>query len=105
MDLAFFVVEIGMSVTEFNQLTEREKLFIRKEHENKFIKDLTWMRNAVINAEANVNRGKNKSFKELFPKNNKADVEYNENAIQNITQMEEEKGKDWVSKIYKANGM
>lgn len=105
LDLAFFVVEIGMSVKEFNQLTETEKMFLRKEHENKFIKDVTWNRNAVINAEANVNRSKNKRFIDLFPKKNKADIEYNENAIQNITEMEDEKGKDWVNRIYQANGI
>lgn len=105
MDLAFFVVQIGLSRTEFDLLTEKEKLFIRKEHENKFVSDTTWMRNAVLNAEANINRKKNKKFIDLFPKNQKADIEYNENAIQSITEMEQEKGKSWVEQIYKANGM
>lgn len=105
MDLAFFVVQVGMTKNEFDTLSEKEKLFIRKAHENKFVSDTTWMRNAFLNAEANINRKKNKKFIELFPKNQKADIEYNENAIQTITEMEEEKGKSWVDKIFKANGM
>lgn len=94
-----------MSRAEFDTLTEKEKLFIRKEHEHKFIHNTTWMRNAVLNAEANLNRKKNKRFIELFPQKLKADKKYNENAIQNILEMEKEKGKSWVDKIYKANGM
>lgn len=94
-----------MSLTDYYSLTEKEKLFIRKAHEQKFVSDTTWMRNAVLNAEANINRGKNKKFIDLFPKKQKADIEYNENAIQTINEMEREQGKSWVEKIYKANGM
>lgn len=94
-----------MNLTDYYSLTEKEKLFIRKAHEQKFVSDTTWMRNAVLNAEANINRGKNKKFIDLFPKTQKADIEYNENAIQTINEMEREQGKSWVEKIYKANGM
>ncbi|RDW17066.1 phenylalanine racemase [Oceanobacillus arenosus] len=94
-----------MSRSEFDLLTEKEKLFIRKEHENKFISDTTWLRNAVHNAELNANRKKSKKFIDLFPKKQKADKEYNKNSIKNILAMEEEKGKGWVALIYKANGM
>lgn len=86
-------------------LTEKEKMFIRKEHENKFISDTTWMRNAMLNAEANVNRKKGKKFIDLFPKKYKADKEYNENAVKNILEMEETNGKGWVDLVYRANGM
>lgn len=105
-DLAFFVVQVGMSRTEFDLLTEKEKMFIRKEHENKFIHDTTWLRNAVLNAEANINRKKGKKFIELFlKKTRKADKDYNDNAITNILEMEEQKGKGWVDRVYQANGM
>lgn len=104
-DLAFFVVNFHMPPDQFNMLTEKEKMFIRKEHENKFIKDTTWVRNAVLNAEGNANRKKGKSFIELFPKKLKADKEYNENAIKTVIEMEERNGKSWVDKVYKANGM
>lgn len=105
MDMAFFVVEIGLSKKEFDSLTEVEKMFLRKAHENKFIKNKEWDRNASLNAEINANRGKNKQFVPLFPKSNKADIEYNEIAIQNINEIEETKGKGWVDQVYKANGM
>ena len=105
-ELAFFVVRVGMSVSEYRSLTEAEKMFIRKEYESNFIYQMTWFRNAVQNAEYNVNRGKNKKYKDLFPrKPQKADKEYNENAIKTILEMEKEKGKGWVALIYKRNGM
>lgn len=105
-DLAFFVVQIGMSRKEFDKLTEKEKMFIKKEHENKFISETTWFRNAVLNAEANANRKKSAKFIELFPKKQaKADKEYNEDAIQIILEMENKNGKTWVEKVYKANNI
>lgn len=105
-DLAFFIVQIGMSHKEFNTLTEKEKLFIRKEHENKFLHDMTWFRNAVLNAEGNANRKKGKKFIDLFPKKApKADKEYNEDAVQTILEIEIKNGKSWVEKVYRANGV
>ena len=87
-------------------MTETEKMFIRKAHEQKFMRDTTWTRNAVLNAEANVNRGKNKKFIDLFPKQQaRADKDYNENAIAVIEEMEREQGKSWVDKVFQANGM
>ncbi|WP_416149431.1 phenylalanine racemase [Salipaludibacillus sp. HK11] len=100
-ELAFFVARVGMSRKEFDQLTETEKMFIRKEHENKFVEDTTWIRNAVLNGTVNANRKKNKKFVELFPKKqSRADIEYNENAMKTVLKMEKEKGKGWVDKIY-----
>ena len=105
-ELAFFMVQIGLSRSDYESLTEKEKMFIRKEYENKFMKDTTWLRNAVLNAEVNAHRGKYKKFLELFPKKpRKADKKYNENAMQIILEMEKRNGKGWVDKIYKANGM
>lgn len=106
MELAFFVVEVGMSKAEYEQLTETEKMFIRKRHEQKFINETTWLRNAVLNAVNNALRKKGKKFIDLFPKApKKADKEYNENAIKTILEMEEKKGKGWVEKIYRANNI
>jgi len=106
MELAFFVVEIGMTKSEYEQLTETEKLFIRKRYEQKFINETTWMRNATLNAINNAFRKKNKKFIDLFPKKQKkADKEYNEKAIKTILKMEEKNGKGWVAKIYRANGI
>ncbi|MBC1937189.1 phenylalanine racemase [Listeria grandensis] len=94
-----------MSRTEFEGLTEVEKMFIRKEYENKFIHDTTWARNSVYNATVNANRKKNTRMQELHTKKqSKADVEYNENAIQIVEEMEAVQGKSWVDMIYQANG-
>ena len=95
-----------MTPAEFGMLTEKEKMFIRKEHENKLISDTTWTRNAVLNAEANLNRKKHKRFIELFPKNpTKGDKEYNENAVKIIEEMDRNNGQGWIEKILKAAGM
>lgn len=105
-ELAFFVVKIGMSRKEFDQLTETEKMFITKEYENKFIHDTTWMRNAVLNATGNANRKKSAKFQELFPKKQaKADVEYNTKAAEVIERIEKKNGKGWVERILQRNGM
>ncbi|MBA5746697.1 hypothetical protein ACUW9Z_001035 [Aerococcus sp. 150760007-1] len=105
MELAFFVVDLGMSLSDYRSLTEAEKLFIKKRSEQKFIHDTTWHRNATLNAEANINRGKNKKFIDLFPKNNKADFEYNNKAIETVLEMDATQGKSWVDRIFQANGM
>ncbi|MBC1651319.1 phenylalanine racemase [Listeria booriae] len=106
MELAFFVVRVGLSRAEFEGLTEVEKMFIRKEYENKFIHDTTWMRNSVYNATVNANRKKNARMQELHTKKqSKADVEYNENAIQIVEELEATQGKSWVDMIYQANDM
>ena len=105
-DLAFFVVHFHMTPAEFGMLTEKEKMFIRKEHENKLISDTTWTRNAVLNAEANLNRKKHKRFIELFPKKpTKVDKEYNENAVKIIEEMDRNNGQGWIERILKATGM
>lgn len=105
-DLAFFVVNFGMSKQEYSHLTETEKMFIRKEYESKLVNEMTHMRNAVLNAVNNAMRKKGKSFIELFKKKNeKADKEYNEHAIKIIIDMEKKQGKSWVNKIYEANGI
>ena len=66
---------------------------------------MTHMRNAVLNAVNNALRKKNKKFQELYKrKQAKADKEYNENAVKVILEMEEQKGKAWVDRIYRASG-
>lgn len=104
-DLAFFVVNFGYSKREYNELTELEKMIIRKEYETKTVNDMTHLRNAVLNAISNANRRKNKKFIDLFKKKQaKADIEYNKNAIEVILEVEEKEGKSWVDKIYRQAG-
>ncbi|MBF2579793.1 phenylalanine racemase [Listeria welshimeri] len=95
-----------MSKQEFNQLTELEKLFIMKEWENKIVFESTIVRNAVLNAEQNMNRKKNSRFIELHKKRQKKmDRNYTTNALQVILANEELEGKLWVDQIYNANGL
>ncbi|MBU5594918.1 phenylalanine racemase [Amphibacillus sp. MSJ-3] len=105
-DLAFFVVNFGFNKQDYNELTELEKMFIRKEYESKLVNDMTHIRNAVLNAVNNALRKKNKKFIELFKKKNeKVDLEYNLKAVDVITEIEERDGKSWVDKIYQASGL
>ena len=72
----------------------------------KTVSENTHRRNAFLNAYTNANRKKNSRFIELYKKaQEKADKEYNQNAIATITEMEERDGKSWVDKLYRANGM
>ncbi|WP_239256920.1 phenylalanine racemase [Listeria ilorinensis] len=95
-----------MSKQEFEVLTELEKHLILKEWENKIVFESTMMRNAVLNAELNVNRKKNSHFIELHKKRQqKADAHYNQNARQAIEENEAKEGKRWIEHIYQANGL
>ena len=106
-DFAFFHVNFGTPREEYLKMTELEKAFIRKEYEMKVVADNTHARNAFYNAYVNANRKKNQRFIELYKKQKqeKADKEYNLNAIKVIEKMEKRDGKDWVKKVYKAAGM
>lgn len=106
MDLAFFVVNFGYSKSEYQELTEAEKLFIRKEHEKKSINDTTYIRDAVFNAVTNALRKKGSRFQELFKKRPaRADKEFNQEAMSIVLEVEKRDGKSWVDKIYQANGI
>nr|WP_212921306.1 phenylalanine racemase [Ornithinibacillus bavariensis] len=105
-DFAFFAVNFGYSKRDYNELTELEKRFIYKAYETRLISEMTHLRNAVLNAVNNALRKKNKRFIELYKKKQeKADKEYNENAIKVILEIEERKGKSWVDRVYQATGV
>lgn len=104
--LAFFVVNFNYSKEEYDALTDREKLFIYKAYETKIVSETTHMRNAVMNAVANAMRKKGKKPYELFTKKQeKVDVEFTENALEVIQDIESTEGKSWVDLIYVKNGM
>ena len=87
-------------------MTELEKAFIRKEYESKTVMDNTQLRDAFFNAYINANRKKNSKIIDLYKrKQEKADVEYNQDAIRVINKIEERDGKSWIDKIYKASGL
>lgn len=100
------MVNFNYSKADYDALTETEKMFIYKAYENKTISDGTHIRNAVLNAVVNANRKKNKKFLELFEKKQeKVDVEFTENALEVINEVEERDGKSWVDLLYNKNGL
>lgn len=95
-----------MSKRDYEDLTELEKVFIRKAYESKIVSDMSHLRNAVLNAINNAMRKKGKKFQDLFKKKQeKADKEFNENAITIIHEIEAKEGKSWVDKVYKGAGL
>lgn len=87
-------------------MTELERAFIRKEYEDHVVFTNNQFRDAFYNAYVNANRKKNSKFQELYKKRQeKADIEFNQNAIETIEKMEERDGKSWVEKVYRASGM
>ncbi|GGD03716.1 phenylalanine racemase [Enterococcus wangshanyuanii] len=104
--MAFFVVNFGYTKSAYLELTETEKSFIRKEYERKTINDATYLRDSVLNAVSNAMRKKGSKFQELFKKKqSKADVAFNEQAMDVVLEVEERDGKSWVDQIYHANGL
>ena len=96
-----------MSKSEYNEFTQAELLFIRKEWENKIVFDSTMTRDAVMNAEYNVNRKKGKRFRKLWTKLGKitqTEKKTYEDTKKRILEIEKEKPTRWVEKIYEANG-
>lgn len=80
-------------------------MFIRKAYEEKLVNDMTFTRNAHLNAIANSKRKKSAKFIELFTKRRKkVDKEYNKNAESTIFKVEEKEGKSWVDKLYAGIG-
>lgn len=95
-----------MTKTAYNEFTELEKAFIRKAYESKIVSEMSHLRNAVLNAINNAMRKKGKKFLELFKKRQeKADKEFNQNAITIIHEIEAKEGKSWVDKVYKGAGL
>ena len=100
------MVNFGTSIREYDQLTETEKLFIRKAYEDHTVTFFTHLRNAVMNGVSNAMRKKTRKLIELFKKKQqKADKEYNRNATAIVDAIEARDGKGWVDAIYAANGL
>lgn len=103
MDFAFFAVNFGYSKSDYLELTEVDKLFIRKAWETKAVQDTELIRNAVLNAVANALRKKSKGFIRLWRRNGHADVAEAAEQLRTIKEIEmREHG--WIDMIYSANG-
>ena len=87
-------------------MTPKERMFIRKAFEDATVFQSTIIRDAVLNAEYNVNRKKSKPFRKLWTriqnltKNEKAKKQ---NDVQIIKEIEA-KETGWVRRLYEANG-
>jgi len=106
MDFAFFAVNFGYSKSDYLALTQTEKLFIVKAYENKVVADSNVLNMAVANAVANVLRKKGKRPQKLWKRKSRiiVDKEVMQSTIKQIIKHEQQTGKGWVEKIYKANG-
>lgn len=106
IDFAFFVVNFGYSKSEYEQLTPREKVFIRKAWENKMVTDTTNLYRAVYTATYNVNRPKRKKAMKLWIKKSvrKADMNVINEHMSIIRENDRIEGKGWVDLIYQQNG-
>lgn len=99
-------MNFGYSKADYEALTQLEKLFIMKAYENKTVEQTTYIRNAVLNAVSNALRKKNKRFVDLWKKAQKPlDKEKAQVDLSVVLETEKKEGKDWVSRIYEANGM
>lgn len=106
MDFAFFAVNFGYSKSDYENLTPTEKAFIMKAWEDKTVADSTVMRDSVLNAITNAFRKKGKKFKTLWKKKQeKADKEVVKNNYKIIMEVEKKEGKDWIDKVFRANGI
>ena len=96
-----------MSKKEYGELTPAERAFVYKAWEEKTVRDTTYIRDAVLNAEYNVNRKKGKKFRKLWnPVGSPTQTQKRsyEDTKKKILQMEKERPTNWVDKIYEANG-
>lgn len=82
-------------------------MFIRRAYEDKTVFESTILRDAVMNAEYNVNRKKGKRFKKLWTligKITQTEKKTYEDTKKKILEIEKEKPTNWIEKIYQANG-
>ncbi len=94
------MVNFGFSRREYDDLTKKEKAFIVKEWETKLVRDVTFARDAHLNAIVNGTPRKSRRFIELFKKKpKKTDAEELRNTYEGILAYEKQKGTSWVDRI------
>lgn len=65
-DFAFFAVNLGWSLSEYESITPIQRLFILREWERKVVRETDMLKQAVELAVANVHRGKGKAYMQLW---------------------------------------
>lgn len=106
MDFAFFAINLNYSKRDYEELTPREAVFIRKAWEDKLVSENTLMRNAVLNAVSNALRKKNSRFRELWKKVSRPiDKGQATENVKTAHEIEAKEGKGWIDRVLEANGM
>ena len=104
--MAFFVVNFGYTRKDFDDLTETERLFIKREYEEHLVTQSTVIRDAVLNAVGNALRGKGKAFRKLWRKVSEVDKKQAEDDLAFVRHMEEQnKDNNWIDIIRKNAGL
>lgn len=105
MDFAFFAVNFGYSKADYEALTPKDKVFIVKEWENKKVLDTNLLYRAFYTATYNLNRKRGKKALKLWKSPQKSvDKENMRATIKSLLEAENKSSKDWVARIYEANG-
>lgn len=107
IDFAFFAANFGYGKAEYDALTPREVNFLYKAWENRIVTESYNIYNSVFTAVYNATRQKGKKALKLWQKNKvkKVDSELVRENINTIKEVESKEGKEWVNKIYQANGI
>lgn len=86
-------------------MTPTEKAFILKAYENKVVQETSLLRDAVLNAGANLMRKKSRRFIPLWKKQNEnVNIEEIENDIEILKTANAKNKTNWVEKIIKGGG-
>lgn len=104
IDFAFFVVNFGYSREDYDNLTNTERLFIRKAYENKVVSDTTLIRDAVCNAMHNAYRKKGAAFMELWKERKPVDKKEVKADMAFVARVEKKEA-GWVDMIYQNAGL
>jgi len=99
-DFAFFVVNFGWSIDDYEKITLKQKTLIIRAWEDRLVADSNMLASAVTVGTANANLKRGKSPLKLWRKRPKiADNDQARLDVDQILQAERLKGKSWVQKI------
>lgn len=99
IELAFFMVNFGLSKVEYESLRPIEKHFIYKAYENKLVSETTHIQRALQTAFYNVQRPKGSTPLVLWKRKTKGEAtEHLKKAYEEMRQLE--KQSHWVKYLY-----
>lgn len=102
IDFAFFAAELGYTRRQYEELTPRDKAFIRKAWEDRIVRETNTLHSVIYSAVLYTKpkkSGRLRKFKPFWKKNApKATEEMKQEALQ-LEAREKEKGFAWINKI------